>query len=188
MNGQGLEPEETYGPGARKHPPTLTRTERARFIRSYYSVWSLMRVDPSEWDSRLQGMTSQELYYLGEMVELTQGIGMREIVPPPKLPLQPPDSLHSITHSQPQKRFDLAQRIWQQIQRISWRFFKVDAICTSHCALYDGFPPFVVLWDHWQPCLEEVVFHGRRSASKPSPAEPCPAETKQCLWNDGLDE
>ena len=177
------EKEEFYGPGARQHPPTLTRTERTRFIRSYYSVWGLMKVDRSEWDSRLQGMTSQELHYLHEMTSLTESIGMEDIDPPPVLPLQPPDSLHSIIHSQEQKRYDLGQNIWQQIQRISWRIFEQDAPYTGIYAKHEGIHPFVTLWDHWQPSLKDVVCPKGQSKIKPSLAV-----TKQYLWNDELTE
>ena len=182
MNGPGLEPEKFYGTGAQNHPPTLTRTERTRFIRSYYSVWSLMGIDCSEWGSRLEVMTSQELYHLDEMTGLRDSIGMEEIVPPPNLPL-PPDSFHSIDDSLGQKRSDLAQRIWEQIQRISWRIFKDDALCISVYAKHEGVYPFVALWDHWQPSLKDVVCHESRSAIKPSLAV-----RKQYLWNDEFDE
>ncbi|KAI4120189.1 MAG: hypothetical protein LQ338_007192 [Usnochroma carphineum] len=155
----GLSAEEFYGPGAHKHPPTLTRTERTRFIRSYYSLWSLMRLDLSEWDPRLQAMTSQELYYLREMTKLTQSIGREEIVPPPMFPDEPSDSVHSINSGQSEKRMTLARRIWQQIQRNSRHFFERDAQDPSVFAKHEGFLWFVVLWDHWQPSLKDMVCH-----------------------------
>ena len=56
-----------YDVRAGGHPPTLTRTERPRFILSYYTLWSLMKLDAPEWESRLEYLTSQQLYYLHEM-------------------------------------------------------------------------------------------------------------------------
>ena len=179
----GLSAEEFYGPGAQKHPPNLTRTERIRFIRSYYSLWSLMRLDPSEWDYRLQAMTSQELYYLWEMTLLTQSIGRKEIVPPPMFPDEPPDSVHSINSGRSDKRIALEQKVWEQIQRNSLRFFKRDAQNPSVYAKHEGFLWFVVLWDHWQPSLKDMVCHQSVSLKKPSPAV-----QEQYLWNDRLDE
>ena len=144
-----------------------------------------MKIDRSEWDSRLQGMTSQELYYLKEMTDLTEGYAMlNETIHQPTLPLQPPDSLHSINHSEPRKRFDLGQCIWEQIQRNSLRFFEQDALFTSCYAKHEGFFVFVVFWDHWQPSLKDLVCHQCSGAIK----KPSPAVRKQYLWNDELDE
>lgn len=156
----GLTPDEFYGPGARKHPSTLTRTERPRFIRSYYNLWGLMRLDCSKWDSRLEAMTSQELYYLWEMTKLTQSIGREEIVPPPFNTHAHPDSYHSINWGQSEKRRALEQRAWQQIERNSWRFFERGAQDPSVYAKHEGScGTFIVLWDHWQSSLQEIVYH-----------------------------
>ena len=128
-------------------------------------------------------MTSQELHYLNEMTGLTDTIGMEEIILPPVLSLQPPDSLHSVIHSQEQKRYDLGQSMLQQIQRISWRLFEQEAPYTGIYAKHEGIHPFVTLWDHWQPSLKDVVCHKGKSVIKPSLAV-----EKQYLWNDELNE
>ena len=179
----GLSLEEFYGAGAHKHPPTLTRTERTRFIRSYYLIWSLMRLDPSKWEPRLQAMTSQELYYLREMANLTQSIGREEDVPPPMFPDQPPDSFHSINQGRSEKRIALEEKIWEQVQRNSRQFFDRDAQDTSIYAKHEGFLCFVVMWDHWQPSLKDIVCHQSVSTIRLSPEV-----VSQYLWNDGLDE
>ena len=128
-------------------------------------------------------MTSQELYYLREMTKLTQSIGREEIVPPPMFPRGPSDSVHSINSGQSEKRIALERRIWLQIQRNSWRFFERDAQDPSGYAKHEGFLWFVVLWDHWQPSLKDMVCHQSVSLVKPSPAV-----KEQYLWNTGLDE
>ncbi|MCJ1296583.1 hypothetical protein MMC34_008149 [Xylographa carneopallida] len=179
----GLEYEGFYGPNVLKHPPTLTRTERTRFICSYYALWSLMRIDRSEWESRIQAMTSQELYYLREMAKLTQSIGQEEIVPPPMFPLEPPDSIHSINSGQSEKRIGLERRIGEQIQHNSWRFFERDAQDCSNNAKHEGFLWFVVLWDHFQPAVEDLVTHRSVRLGKPSPAI-----MAQYIWNNGFNE
>ena len=142
-----------------------------------------MRLDRSAWDSRLQAMTSQELYYLREMTKLTQRIGREEIVPPPIFPHEPSDSVHSINSGQSEKRIALERRVWQQIQRNSWDFLERDAQDPSSYAKHEGFLWFVVLWDHWQPSLKDMVCHQSVSLMKPSPAV-----TEQYLWNNGFDE
>ncbi len=178
-----LSAEQFYGPGAHNHPLTLTCTERTRFIRFYYSLWGLMRLDRSEWNSRLQAMTSQELYYLCEMTILTQSIGREEIVPPPMFPHEPSDSVHSINNGRSEKRIALEGRIWQQIQRNSWQFFEQNAQDPSIYTNHKGFLWFVVLWDHWQPSLKDMVCH-----QSVSPRTISAAIQKQYLWNDELDE
>ncbi|MCJ1403189.1 hypothetical protein MMC11_006412, partial [Xylographa trunciseda] len=135
----GLSPQEFYGPGARKHPPTLTPTERPRFICSYYALWSLMTVDRSTWEPRLQAMTSQELYYVQEMTKLTQRIGREEIPPSLRFPHDPSYPFDFHDHDQEQKRIDLRSSIWEQIQRNSWRFFKSEAQGASIFAMHEGF-------------------------------------------------
>ena len=143
-----------------------------------------MRLDRSEWESRLQAMTSQELYYLWEMTKLTQSIGREEIVPPPQFPDEPADSAHSINFGRSEKRKALELRTWQQIERNSWRFFERDAHNPITYAKHEGcFFGFVVLWDHWQPSLKDVVCHQSVSLMKPTPAV-----IEQYLWNNGLDE
>lgn len=165
-----------------KHPPTLTRTERTRFIRSYYSLWSLLSLECSEWESRLEAMTSQELYYLHEMTKLTQSIGREERVPPPMFPHEPPDSVHSINSGRSEKRITLERRIWQQIQYNSVRFFERDAQDPSVYAKHEGFLWFVVMWDHWQPSLENMVCH-----QSVSPIKPSQAVREKYLWNKSWD-
>ena len=177
----GLSAEKFYGPGAQNHPATLTPSERPRFIRSYYLIWTLMRLDRAQWDARLEDKTSQELYYLQEMSKLTQSIGREEHIPPPMFPDQSPDSIHAIYSGQSDKRAALECRIWEQIQRNSQRFFDRDAQDVSWCAKHEGFLWFVVLWDHWQPSLKDVVCHQSRSTVRLSSAV-----VKQYLWNDGV--
>lgn len=142
-----------------------------------------MRLDSSEWDSRLRGMRSQELYYLHEMTKLTQNIGREEVIPPPIFPHEPPDSVHSINSGQSEERIALERSIWQQIQNNSMRFFDRDAQDPSPYAKHEGFLWFVVLWDHWQPSLKDMVCHQSVSSVKLSQAV-----KEQFLWNDSPDE
>jgi hypothetical protein len=128
-------------------------------------------------------MTSQELYYLREMANLTQSIGREEDVPPPMFPDQPPDSFHSINQGRSEKRIALEEKIWEQVQRNSRRFFDRDAQDTSIYAKHEGFLCFVVMWDHWQPSLKDIVCHQSVSTIRLSPEV-----VSQYLWNDGLDE
>ena len=78
-----------------------------------------MRLDRSEWQSRLHAMTSQELHHIQVMTMLTQRIERAEIVPRVMFLHEPSDSIHAIHGGQSEKRIVLERRIWPQIQRIS---------------------------------------------------------------------
>ncbi|KAL9024258.1 MAG: hypothetical protein Q9196_006644 [Gyalolechia fulgens] len=170
--------EGCYGVGAREHPPRMTPTERTRFVQGYYTLWGLMNLNPSEWISRLEAMTSQELYCLHEMTKLTQNIG-EEILPPPLFPDQPPESIHAINIGRSEKRIAVEEAVWEQIEHISQRVFGQEAIHPEVYAKCEGFMWFVVIWDHWQPSLKDTVLHTSRSVKRPSPEF-----IKRCLWND----
>ena len=172
-----------YGAGARGHPPALTRTERPRFISTYYTLWGLMKLDASKWESKLEQMTSQQLYYLHEMTKLTQSIGREEVVPSPLFPDEPPDSVHSINSGRSDKRIALEERVWQQIQDNSQRIFSQDALYPDGYAKHEGFMWFVVMWDHWQPSLKDMVLHHSISSIRLSPDD-----EKKYLWDDSPEE
>ncbi|KAL8981332.1 MAG: hypothetical protein Q9205_003851 [Flavoplaca limonia] len=77
----GLRAEEYYGPGIDGHPPYLTRTERRRFIRSYYQLWGLLKLDNlQQRQSRLHSVSLKQLLYLCEMCWLPNGMGPGEDV------------------------------------------------------------------------------------------------------------
>ena len=138
-----------------------------------------MKLDASEWESRLEHITSKQLYYLHEMTKLTQSIGREEAVPPPLFPDEPPDSVHSINTGRSEKRIALEERVWQQIQDICQRIFNQDALYPDVYAKHEGFMWFVVMWDHWQPSLKDMVLHQSTSRIKPSPDV-----VKRYLWDD----
>ena len=165
--------------GARSHPPTLTRTERPRYISSYYTLWSMLKLNMLVWDSRLEQMTLNQLYSLHEMTNLTQSIGGEEAIPDCKtFPIKCP-----VNCGRSQKRITLGQRAWQQIQDISERILKKDALNPRDDAQFYGFKWFVVMWDHYQNTLKRSVTYFFRSAMQPSLDD-----QKRYLWNDDPEE
>ncbi len=62
-----------------------------------------MKLDASEWEPRLEQMTSKQLYCLHEMTNLTQSIGKEEVVPPPLFPDEARDSVHYINNGRSEK-------------------------------------------------------------------------------------
>lgn len=181
LTANGFSPEKFYGAEARGHPPTMTDTERTRFVRTYYSLWGLMKLNPAEWAPRLESMTSQQLYHLHEMTKLTQSIGHEEDIPPSPNANEPPDSFLAINFGQSEKRIALEDRVRERIQHISQRFFQRDAAHTIVYAKREGFLFFVVFWDHWQPSLKELVCHQSMSVIRPNSEE-----TRRYLWDDNF--
>ena len=186
--------EKIYGPrGARKrcHPPNLTRTERPRFIRAYYQLWGMMKLDPAKWQSRFESMTLKRLYELCEMTHLQQSIGREEVIrahPPPCSP-----SYLSLLKERSKERVALEKRIWQHIEHLYqrvhegepesiWGIKQPESLWGTY-ELEEGAYGFLVIWDHWQGCLKQVVLGLR-------PVGQCtePDFVKQYIWDDTSDE
>ena len=166
-----------YRPDVDNPPPGLTFSERKRFIHSYYTIWSLMKLDMTEWDSRLDAMTTQELYYLLEMSQSEQSIGTEEVAPLMQNPNAPSRTSASKKFRRPEKRMNLEDRTWQQIQSHSSGCFDYRAPHTSVYTKHFGCWPFVAIFDHFQPHLKEMVWKMSLSRVRPSPTY---------HWNDDL--
>lgn len=186
FEGGGFDGEKIYGPlGDRRrwHPPTLTRTERPRFIRSYYQLWGMMKLGPAQWQSRLDSMTLKRLFELHEMTKLWQSIGREEVRPAPRCPNPKPNYVPDIDKGRSKERVALEQGIWQHIEHIYRPIHNAEPDAPWVYDLEEGAFGFVVIWDHWQPCLKELVLSLR-------PVDPCtrPEFAKQYLWDDTSDE
>jgi hypothetical protein len=167
------EPEKFYG--SRRHPPQLTRTERHRFIRGYYQIWGLMKLDESEWDSRLEPMKLKRLYQLCEMSKLRQPVGFKEegaYGDGTRFPMGFHRSL---------KREALNNVIWARIisiyQEVHNQIPDHPWMMRESGGCYDS----VLIWDHWQQGMEDLI--GR--VSRATPWRP---EMKELLWEDTSDE
>lgn len=161
-----------YGAEARKHPPNLTRTERPRFIRFWYQMWGMMNLDTAEWQSRLQLIKLKDLYYLCEMCNLGQNFG-REAV------LLNPNTVHALTGYRPvrPKLSTLGHTIWEHIDLRYQNIYNQRSDYPWIYAKHEGRDGFVIMWDHWQECLKDIVCGGPR---------PSPGEAR--LWEDSSDE
>ncbi|MCJ1476604.1 hypothetical protein MMC13_005270 [Lambiella insularis] len=161
--------ENHYGIGERKHPPTLTRTERLQFIRAYYQFWCMMTLDRTEWQPRFQSMTLKELFHLCEMCKFSQSIGKEEVADEqPVLPICFRRSGERPTLRS--RALDHIEQTFQQIPNHNPDLYWVYAGVPSH--MY-----WLVMWDHLQP-----VFKGTLCNITP------PLEDKEDLWNDSSDE
>lgn len=155
--------------GSIRRPPTLTRTERIRFVRAYYQLWMLTLTPQADLETRLQNITSiQQLYYLDELCLLNQSIGGEEQATPSQ-------NAESFL-----KRTDLHSAVWDRLEEVCTAAHdgKEPESVTTY-AFEDGYRSFVVLWDHWQDSLKQIVCGIR-------PGRPWTFD-KEELWDDGAD-
>lgn len=169
-----------YGPGARSHPPYLTRTERLRFFRSYYQLWGFMKVAPAEWQSRFESMTLKQLYQLHEMSKLRQSIGREEVLPPHPFPDAKSGSISATSRGRSQERIALETMIWQRLNDVFKRIYETKAIVIQD-DFDEGAGGFVAIWDHFQEPL-------RGNVSQCNGPYHSPSFVEQYLWDDISDE
>ena len=165
VRARGHRTEDYYGAGARRHPPYLTRTERPRFIRSYYRFWGLLTIDdPVERQARLQSMSLKQLIYLCEISWLPKGMG------PGEEAIQSPVNPGVARGPEPAKRYQarraLSKLVMEQTELVYRRIYGQDMEAIWVIAMDEGYDAFLVMWDHWQSSLLDVVC-SRRSKEPP---------------------
>ncbi|KAL8895446.1 MAG: hypothetical protein Q9207_008168 [Kuettlingeria erythrocarpa] len=157
----GERADDYYGAGAVRHPPYLTRTERPRFIRSYYQLWGLMRLETAaERQTRLESRTLKQLIHLYEMSMLPSTMALLR---PRDAQL---DTLSVIEREPVERRVALERQILKHLEEVYQRIHGKDLIYIWVHAPEEGYGNFIAIWDHFQPSLKEVVC-GRRSKEPP---------------------
>ncbi|KAI4181336.1 MAG: hypothetical protein LQ346_006809 [Caloplaca aetnensis] len=170
--------DDYYGAGAVGHPPYFTRTERPRFIRSYYQLWGLtIMATPAEWQPRLESMTLKQLSRLYGMSMFPEGTvsirldGVRKGRQRDAMPLPPHLEagldMDLILNDEP---FD-----WRVALKGEVRKHLADAYQRTHGqdlglmwagTQQGGSGDFTGMWDHRQPFLKKI-FRGRYSKGPP---------------------
>ncbi|KAL8792514.1 MAG: hypothetical protein Q9195_004884 [Heterodermia aff. obscurata] len=178
---RGHRTEGHYGPGARRHPPYLTRTERPRFIRSYYRLWALLIIDdPVECQSRLQSMSLKQLLYLCAISWLPEGMG------PGEETIESPVSPGVTVGFEPAQRYQgrraLSDLVVEQTESTYRRIHGRGMGTSWVIAMNSGYDVFSVMWDHWQSILLDFV------CSRPSEEPPYDREFHMELWEDDSEE
>ncbi|KAL8648399.1 MAG: hypothetical protein Q9226_006012 [Calogaya cf. arnoldii] len=167
---RGYRAEDYYGPdGVNGHPPHLTRTERLRFIRSYYTLWELLSIDdPIQRQSKLQTMSLKQLLYLCEISWLPDGLGPGEGVAstPEDLDSAPGSNSMIDQRQRIEEREKLSAMILASTKQMYQRIHGCEMELIWVIAMDEGFGDFLVMWDHWRSSLQEVIC-GRRSKEPP---------------------
>ena len=180
MIGTTCEPLKYYGDI--KHPPYLTTSERPRFAQAYYDIWSMMTIEVTQWDSRMDTMTLRRLFYLCEMTRLTQSIGNEEERPPHAFPNANPRTWHAVNHSRSPKRVHMEDRVWNYIER---KLQSIHGERPDYPWIYakeDGFMWYVVLWDHWQSNLKGLI------CGRVTKEPPVRREYDWSLWDESSED
>ena len=178
-------PEDYYGAGARRHPPHLTQTERRRFIRSYYQVWSLMLVDNNnEWTSRLQRTSLKQLLYLNEISWLPYIVAVGDDFMQLSQGSIATSSRQSTDEAPSfQNRLQaLCKTIGEQTEQTYRRLHGESRGPLWVYAIDEGYMNFLVMWDHWQSSLKELVCGTR------SKAPPYQKDFHWEFWEDSSDD
>lgn len=157
----------------------MTPSERRRFVRSYYRIWGLLKVDSSEWQSRLDALPLRELYYLWEMTKLFQNVGGDE-------PLH--ESRHWNGHplmrreARSDKRAELEKTVWAHIDQTYHNLYDSSAEYPWITLKESGYMYFQVMWDYWQSTLKYIVCqqNGWRNGIQ--------AYVREEQWNDSEDD
>lgn len=139
----------------------------------------MLKLDPTEWLQRLEPKTLKQLYELHEISELRQCIGRGKDMTALPSSDAAPNPIQSIAQAGSDERGALRETIGKRLELVFERIHERPAELVSAYSLSEGSRGFVVIWDHWQPCLKEIVC-GRR------PLDPTlrPSFEKQYLWDD----
>lgn len=164
-------------PGSRR-PKYLTPTERHRFTRTYYQLWGMMRLDPSQWQTTLDSLTLKAAYLLRELCCLNSNIGSEE---------EGSTSIRTGCWPYPssRKRAELKHFIDAHIDRfqagrgegsVEWPW-----VYWRDCGIWD----FVVIWDHWQE-TQKWICTGRKEGENVGSVDE--EFEKRVLWDDSENE
>ncbi|GFN21568.1 hypothetical protein AtubIFM56815_004141 [Aspergillus tubingensis] len=135
--------------GGKPRPLHLTPTERHRFTRSYYQVWSLLLLDQSSRQQRYRTMLLKHLYMIYEMVDLDQPIGDESEYSPAD-----------------EKRCALSEEVSEYLRFLYHGIHGVDYIDFSGQSVSMRTQGHAAIWDHCQPDLKKIVCYQWRDPEK----------------------
>ena len=102
-----------------------------------------MKLDTTEWHSRLEAASLKQLILLYEMSNLTQSIEPGEGHSNPKLQ-------HHTSFRPSNKRMELSRKTNKHIEHRYRHIYDQGFNGPWVLAKSDGYLDFVVMWDHWQ--------------------------------------
>ncbi|KAI1349147.1 hypothetical protein F5Y01DRAFT_317028 [Xylaria sp. FL0043] len=166
------------------HPPGLSRTEYARFIRGYYRVCSLLELGPLLWKERYMSFTLRQLYRTSEMVHLNDPLG-EEIFPEPPLIMgysfvkaseNRVKLFDELTEYQEEARKRIHGQDVPNLYWISWAPPRMGV---------GGVGGFLTIWDHCEDELYAQTVGFLRRGNTPRPYD---EYMREVVWGDSSDE
>ena len=144
--GGGNDPRKVYGDTRR--PKVLTSKERLRFSRAYYQLLSLLWLQEADRQHRLQSITNlRHLYYLYELSFLEQSVGKAEVL----------SVIPGSRYSGSPQRIALRDAIWDRLGDVYRSAHGKEPEDVQIYGMEDGYMWYVVMWDHWQDNLRQVI-------------------------------
>ena len=140
-----------------------------------------MKLSPTVLQRRLELTTLKRLYHLYEMSRLAQNIGREEIVSQLQNHGAGPQSTSTIYHRRSRARVALEKEIWMYIESAFHKIYDENAEYVWEYAKEEGFLSSLVVWDHWQPTLREILGQG-------STTEQHTDFQQRYVWSDSSDE
>ena len=182
-----------HGLGPLLHSPSLTRTERSRFTRSYYQLWGIMQLGEfAELEPTLQSMTIKQLLHL-QGIASPHGLTLGdESIPGSQRKSFDIDSVLSL--EDPIFRISLLELMEAEIDRRIYGYNNMDLLFEDMDPQYentdmikayafgDGYYDFLIIWDNYQAPIKQVV--RRTRAVKPSSEKGWDME----VWEESSDE
>ncbi|KAI0427510.1 hypothetical protein F5Y09DRAFT_316055 [Xylaria sp. FL1042] len=166
------------------HPPGLSRTEQARFIRAYYRIWSLLELGPSLWKDRIMSFTLRQLYRTAEMTQLNHPIG-EEIWPDPMLGPQVSYVGASKLRAELYEELEISQaEARRRIHGLAFPCIHFPTLARPRMG-HGGAGGFILIWDHFEDEVHRQVVGLLKPDNTPQPYD---EYMRKVVWGDSSDE
>ncbi|PWY66363.1 hypothetical protein BO94DRAFT_504324 [Aspergillus sclerotioniger CBS 115572] len=126
--------------GGKPRPLHLTPTERHRFIRSYYQVWSLLLLDRPSREHRLRTTLLKDLYLIYEMCDFWEPFDDEMDFP-----------------SLDEKRSELIDQVFDYSRYLYYHIHEQDYMGISGADVELQTRGHAAIWDHCQPDFKRIV-------------------------------
>ncbi|KAF2795960.1 hypothetical protein K505DRAFT_373551 [Melanomma pulvis-pyrius CBS 109.77] len=167
-------------------PRKLTKTERRRFIRTYYQLWNLIQIDEQQWQPTAASLSMKQVYLLREMCWIPLPIG--EDLPGPQMKQFFPDFMF---YEYEGRRGKLGSALQETIndhakKKDSWWINDCPWLVRKETK-NEGYAGFHLLWDHGKDALKQYCL-GRPRLHQVSLSEEEMEYERQHLWAETSDE
>ena len=157
--------EDYHGLGPLLHSPSLARTERSRFTRSYYQLWGMMQfTEFAKLETTLRSLTIKQLLHLQAIASshnLTRG---HQLILGSQRECFDINSVFSL--EDPISGISILELMETEIDRRIYRYDNMNPKnentgIIKHYAFGDGHYDFLIIWDNYQAPIKHAVRNTR---------------------------